>query len=359
MSQHTHGHQHTAGHDHSHGHSHSHGSHGGHGHAHGCSADHHTGEYTPQQRADLDLVLAFNHRLADAIDACIDTAPTVASLDPDPLRYMWVDEGAGLIPAQITVAERVLEQAQPLVGHSRGTTEPVPSGHAARPSIATGGADAGRTVLAWIEWVEGEGDRLMVRLDDREPEAVLPAVADIFRPTAAVAADGTPWVFFGRRDNLDVAVWASSHDGSSWTPAQRVSQELTTAHLGSSDLMATTAPSGSMQQAQRAQRAPDAVGPCFNQEVVAHPDGSLEVVWQGRHPEPSAAGRFGLTPGACGRGIGAQSNSSATGSRGTSGIPPSPPPPTGRRTPGRSTSRGAMPLPCGGADTTVASGPST
>ena len=39
-----------------------------HGHGHGCAADHHRGEYTERQRADLDLVLAFNHRLVAAID---------------------------------------------------------------------------------------------------------------------------------------------------------------------------------------------------------------------------------------------------------------------------------------------------
>jgi len=31
-----------------------------HGHGHGCAADHHRREYTDRQRADLDLVLAFN-----------------------------------------------------------------------------------------------------------------------------------------------------------------------------------------------------------------------------------------------------------------------------------------------------------
>ncbi|GAB95496.1 hypothetical protein KILIM_021_00360 [Kineosphaera limosa NBRC 100340] len=202
-------------------------------------------------------MLAFNHRLADAINACIDTAPTVASLDPDPLRYMWVDEGAGLIPAQIALAERVLEQAQPLPGHTRTAAAPVPSGHAARPSIATGRS---RTVLAWIEWVEGEGDRLVARLDDQAPEPVIPDIADVFRPTAAVAGDGTAWVFFGRRDGLEVAVWASAHDGAAWGRPQQIS---------TSD------------------------GPSFNQEVVTHPDGSLEVVWQGRQPG-AADGRFGI-----------------------------------------------------------------
>lgn len=281
-----HGHE-EAAHTHPHG-GHLHGvaghSHGGpghshHGHAHGCSADHHTGEYTAQQRADLDLVLAFNHRLADAIDACVDTAATVASLDPDPLRYMWVDEGAGLIPAQITLAERVLEQAQPLAGHTRGAATPVPSGHAARPSIATGGPDGASTVLAWIEWVEGQGDRLLARIDDWVPEPVLADIADVFRPTAAVAGDGTPWVFFGRRDGFDVAVWACSHDGSRWSAPQRVSAASGWADAGDNGHPADPA---------------DPMAPSFNQEVVTQADGSLEVVWQGRLPGDEVTGRFGI-----------------------------------------------------------------
>ena len=78
----------------------------GHGHGHGCAADHHRGEYTERQRADLDLVLAFNHRLAQAVDDCVDITDTIAALDPDPLRYMWVDEGDGQIPAQLAKAAR-------------------------------------------------------------------------------------------------------------------------------------------------------------------------------------------------------------------------------------------------------------
>ena len=232
---------HRLGHDHSHG------------HAHGCSADHHTGEYTPQQRGDLDLVLAFNHRLSQAIDACLDTVPTVDSLDPDPLRYMWVDEGGGQIPAQIARAAVILDEAQRLPGQRRQRGRAVPdSSHAARPSIATG---AGRTLLTWIEWVEGEGDRLVARLDDGAAESVLPQLADLFRPSAAIDGAGTPWVFFGRRDGVHVAVWATRHDGTRWGPAQRVS---------------TTD------------------DPSFNQEVVTHRDGSLEVDAAGR--------RFSLRP---------------------------------------------------------------
>ena len=77
---------------------------------------------------------------------------------------------------------------------------------------------------------------------------------DLFRPTAAVTADGTPWHLFGRRvggpDGVGrVGVWASRFVDGAWSSPEPVS---------------TTD------------------GPSFNQEVVAHADGSLRVCWQGR-----------------------------------------------------------------------------
>ena len=66
------------------------------------------------------MVLAFNHRLVTAIDDNIDVTDTVAALDPDPLRYMWVDEGDGQIPAQLEKATAVLDAAPRLVGQTRG-----------------------------------------------------------------------------------------------------------------------------------------------------------------------------------------------------------------------------------------------
>jgi hypothetical protein len=70
------------GHDHGHGH--------GHGHAAVCGVLDHHGDYMPQQRADLDTVLAFNRRMAEAIDAGRATGETERFLDPfldpDPLH---------------------------------------------------------------------------------------------------------------------------------------------------------------------------------------------------------------------------------------------------------------------------------
>jgi hypothetical protein len=120
----------------------------GHGHAHGCAADHHRGEYTERQQADLDLVLEFNHRLTVAVEECVDITGTIAELDPDPLRYMWVDEGDGLIPAQLEKAAAVLDVAPRLVGQARGAAAVVAgSRNAARPSIAARGD---RTLVGWL-----------------------------------------------------------------------------------------------------------------------------------------------------------------------------------------------------------------
>jgi len=229
----------------------------GHGHGHGCGADHHRGEYTERQRADLDLVLAFNQRLARAVDDSIDITDTVAALDPDPLRYMWVDEGDGQIPAQLAAAAAILDAAPHLAGQTRGRVRPLPaSRNASRPSVAAHGAS---TLVGWLEWEPDRGDRLVAELTRGGaggPAVVVAGPEDLFRPTAAITTDGTPWLLFGRSVAGQVGVWATRHSDAAWSPPELVS---------------------------------DTDGPSFNQEVLAHPDGSLHVCWQGR-----VEGRFGV-----------------------------------------------------------------
>ncbi len=227
----------------------------GHGHGHGCAADHHRGEYTQRQRADLDLVLAFNHRLVTAIEGNVDITDTVAALDPDPLRYMWVDEGDGQIPAQLVKAAAVLEHAPRLAGQSRGSARVLPdSRDASRPTVATRGAT---TLLAWLEW--SRGDRLVAEL--RTPAGSTTSVVvggpeDLFRPTAAVTADAVPWLVFGRSVDGEVGVWGCRFVDGGWSEPEPVS---------------------------------DTGGPSFNQEVVPTDDGGLQVCWQGRD-----GGRFAV-----------------------------------------------------------------
>ena len=72
-----------------------------------------------------------------AIDDNIDVTDTVAALDPDPLRYMWVDEGDGQIPAQLAKAAAVLDNAPRLAGQTRGRPRgpfPAAATRPARPS---------------------------------------------------------------------------------------------------------------------------------------------------------------------------------------------------------------------------------
>ncbi|SHN74914.1 DUF3604 domain-containing protein [Cryptosporangium aurantiacum] len=225
-----------------------------------CGLDHHEAGYTARQRADLDRVLAFNRRLAAAIDAGRDTAEVVAALDPDPLRYMWVDEGSGRLTEYLATAEALLTAAPPLPGHRRvpghGVARPPRSADApatadgarptaARPAIAV--AADGRELAVWIDWEAGVGERVVAALDG-VPIVLTPEAADVFRPSATFDADGVPWVFYGRATDTGVSVHAQRHDGA-WSTPERISD---TGH------------------------------PSFNQEVVATPRG-LEVVWQGPH----------------------------------------------------------------------------
>lgn len=220
-----------------------------------CGLDHHSGEYTPQQRADLEAVLAFNRRMAAAIDGCIDVTGVEALLDPDPLRYMWVDEGGGRIGEFLRRADRALAVASPLAGHRRVAGAAVHSARAAaRPSVAT--TPDGQALYAWVTWERGVGERVVALLGEGEPVVLTDEPSDCFRPTALIDARGRPWVFYGRADMDGVAVWCRRYADGDWLAPERVS---TTAH------------------------------PSFNQEAVAHADGSVEVCWQGRW-----GSRFGI-----------------------------------------------------------------
>ena len=217
-----------------------------------CGVDHHRPEYTPQQRIDLDTVLAFNRDLVAALEGCRDLRGVQDLLDPDPLRYMWVDEGSGHIPEFLARARAALDAAPTPAGHRRAAGVPASaSGSATRPGIAA--APDGRTLVTWLEWEVDRGERVVARLRGAdgagEPEVLTPGAADCFRPTALFDAAGTPWVLYGRSVDRRVTVFAQHRDGAGWSAPEQVG---TTEH------------------------------PSFNQEAVAHADGRVEVVWQGR-----------------------------------------------------------------------------
>ncbi|MGB3187352.1 MAG: DUF3604 domain-containing protein [Ornithinimicrobium sp.] len=244
-------------HDHQHG-GHHHGGHhqGGHHHGGACGGlDHHDGNYTSAQRRDLELVLDFNRRMSEAINAGLDVAATEAALDPDPLRYMWVDEGQGQIEAQLTAADEVLAAAASLRGKSRDGVQWIEeSARAARPSMAAG-AD-GTTLTVWLEWVPERGEILRARREEVDGSFVVEDIStdpiDLFRPSAVIDGDGRCWAFVGRRDTpkSPVAIWGTCRLDSGWSPLERISD---TAH------------------------------PSFNQEVARAADGSMVLCWQARH----------------------------------------------------------------------------
>jgi hypothetical protein len=243
-----------------HGHGHGHGGAPGHQHARMCGGvDHDSGSYTAQQRADLDRVLDFNRRMADKIEAGVDVAATEAFLDPDPLRYMWVDEGQGRIEEVITKAHEILDSAPELAGHVRLAADVVQgSQRAGRPSVSEG--PDGTRLTAWIEWVPDQGDVVQARLEVGGspapaglPVTVSAGVRDVFRPTALVTTAGVAWVFYGSAVDGAVAVWATRR-------AERAADGW------SEPVVVSTS-----------------AAPSFNQEVAAHADGSLELCWQGRH----------------------------------------------------------------------------
>lgn len=255
--------------------------------------DHNKGDYTPEQRADLDLVLAFNRRMCDAINADLDVLPTERFLDPDPLRYMWVDEGQGQIARVISEAQILLDSAPPLDGHQRRPVRVVEgSRFAARPSVAT--SLRGDRLTAWVEWIPDEGDVVQALyqpaghagLASSPPPAPILAqvsggVADVFRPTTVITSDGVPWVFWGeaglngaqpqksatgRSDVGTVSVWSTT-----WSSSSSSSSSSSGAGWSQPVVVTTTE------------------HPSFNQEVVAHADGSIELCWQGRDKD-----RFGI-----------------------------------------------------------------
>lgn len=217
--------------------------------------DHRLEHYAARDRRLLSLVESFNRRLVGALAEGRDLAATLDALDPDPARYTWVDEGGGVVEAVLADAEEALRTAPRIPGFRLAPAAALPTGApSARPALA---ADpAGGLVVAWVEWSDHEGERVVVVRTDgsgqptTEPCVVSGPLGDCLRPSVAVDGDGNAWVLFGLRRHGEVGIWsARSAPGSpTWEPPEPLSA---TAH------------------------------PSFNQEVVRLPDGRLEVCWQG------------------------------------------------------------------------------
>ena len=234
--------------------------------------DHRLESYAASDRRLLALVESFSRRLADAAASGADLSKVLAALDPDPARYTWVDDGAGIVADVLAEAEAELAVAPRLGGFRNLPSTSLPSARpAARPAVAS--AADGRILAAWIEWTQDVGEQVLAVMLDQagrplsEPQPVSGPFGDCLRPSAVFDGDGRGWVFFGLRRDGAAGVWCVREAGARFGPPSLVS---TTRH------------------------------PSFNQEVACHEDGGLECCWQGFDD-----GRFRVfsrRQGACGFG---------------------------------------------------------
>lgn len=215
--------------------------------------DHRFESYAATDRRLLARLEAFDRALVEAMDSGHDVSSVLDSLDPDPARYTWVDEGGGVIGSILTDAEKLLADAPSLPGHRRLASAALPVRKpASRPTVAR--ALDGSCIVAWLEWSAGEGDQVVaVRTSSageplEEPRAIPGPPADCLRPSLACDGDGVPVVLFGLRRHGRVGVYRSRLAKDRWSEPELTS---TTGH------------------------------PSFNQELVRHPNGSLECCWQG------------------------------------------------------------------------------
>ncbi len=175
-------------------------------------------------------------------------------LDPDPARYSSVDDGGEMVEAILEEAGAELASAPLLPGFRNLASTRMPTSlPAARPAVAT--SPDGTSLVAWIEWDERLGERVVaVTLDPSgrlvtEPQPVSGPPGDCLRPSVAFDGDGRGFTCFGIRRDRGVGVWcARQQKGGGFGPVELVS---TTAH------------------------------PSFNQELARHDDGALECCWQG------------------------------------------------------------------------------
>jgi hypothetical protein len=202
------------------------------------------------ERARLERVRAFCARLAEGIDAGLDLREVMETLDPDPARYTDVEEGGGAVEETIGPAEKRLEAASVLPGHRLVRDVRPLSASAATAHPAAAGA-AGRVVAA-LEWL-GAGERVLAWVLDDDASASLGGEAvsgppgDLLRPSVLVDAEGIPWVFYSKRGETGMAVWACRREEGAWTEPELVSE---------------------------------AGIPSFNQDAALLDDGTVIVCWQ-------------------------------------------------------------------------------
>ena len=205
-------------------------------------------------RAILEDVCRLREEFATSFDSGRDLTSVLRSASPDVLRYLdpieFVDDD---MVEQMRVVGVELAAAPSIEGFRRLSGRRLVSSHSAgRPAVAV--APDGLILAVWIEWQGEVGEFVVATMFDSAGHVISPtnvvsgAPADCYRPAAVFAADGTPWVSYGWRRDGHAEVVATTWSDGAWTQPEVISDRE---H-----------------------------GPAFNQEFVAHADGSLHAAWQ-------------------------------------------------------------------------------
>lgn len=202
--------------------------------------------------ADQQAVFDLNRRLIEAIADGRDLTRVMSALDPDPIRYMSVAEGGGLLRRMLGNASALLGRAPALAGHEHHpSTEIAAEVPASSPSVFT---DQGHILVVWLRCVPGRGDVVCATLLDKvgktaRTHELTDGCTDCFRPSALIDSRGVPWAFYGRSQAGVVSVYCRRMQSGEWTAEELVS---------------------------------DGTRLAFNQEVIARDDGGVEACWQSR-----------------------------------------------------------------------------
>lgn len=167
-------------------------------------ADHHSDGYSSEQLELLREVNDFSGKLAELGDAGYDLTGLADRLDPDPIRYIWVDEGREVL-RQLTGSLSTDGAHLPRIeGFERVKGREI-GGRATAPAIAYDLA-ADEIVASWLRWLPGEGEVVMVgRAPAKdisgawdEETAISGPPGDCYRPRVAIDPAGHKWIAYSR-----------------------------------------------------------------------------------------------------------------------------------------------------------------
>lgn len=188
-----------------------------------------SGNHTPEQIERLRQVHVLSQELVAAVDRGVDVSPVIAQLDPDPLRYAFVTEGAEHLPTFLSNARRTLKECTEIAGAGHlEPTELLTDSPRYEPSVAVGAA--GLVVMTYLQTVPGVGDRVMASVSrdsgrSWSSEACLSGdPRDCLRPRVVISGAHVPSVVYSARVDDNFGVWCTSLVDCRWTRPRLISE---------------------------------------------------------------------------------------------------------------------------------------